>query len=70
MQRRNIPTLTVALSQFASLARFSAKASGYSQLPIFSVPANFENLLEEEINKIIEQRIKEFVALLANVTLR
>ncbi|MDP2917356.1 MAG: hypothetical protein Q8O16_05435 [Dehalococcoidia bacterium] len=65
MQKRSVPTVTVVLTQFESLGRFSAKASGYGKLPFFSVPRDFENFPEEEIYRIIEGRLEEFISLLA-----
>ncbi len=54
--------------QFASLVKATAKASGYSALPLFSVPADFETLPEEEIYKITEDRLDEFVSKIAKIS--
>ena len=51
--------------QFESLARAAAKASGYSALPLFTMPADFETLPEEEIYRITEDRLEEFVSIIA-----
>ena len=51
--------------QFASLVKATAKASGYSALPLFSMPADFETLPEEEIYRITEDSLEEFVSRIA-----
>jgi len=51
--------------QFASLVKATARASGYSALPLFSMPADFETLPDEEIYRITEDRLEEFVSILA-----
>lgn len=57
--------MTVVTAQFESLAKAAGKASGYEGLPVFAMPANCESLPDEEICRIIDERLEEFVGKLA-----
>ncbi len=62
--------MTVVTAQFETLAKAAGKASGYEVLPLFVMPANCERLPDEEICKIVEDRLEEFVSKLAQKATR
>ena len=54
--------MTVVTAQFEKLAHAAGRAYGYETLPLFVTPANCENLPDEEICKIIDDRLAELVS--------
>lgn len=61
MQNRGVPTVAIVTEQFVSLAKNSAKALGYPDLPIVVVPHPFETLPRERIHQIAEEKLEEIV---------
>ena len=61
MQNRGVPTVAIVTEQFVSLAKNSAKALGYPDLPIVVVPHPFETLPRERIRQIAEEKLDEIV---------
>ncbi|MEK7682400.1 MAG: hypothetical protein AAB502_04985 [Chloroflexota bacterium] len=61
MQNRGVPTVAIVTEQFVSLAKNSAKALGYPDLPIVVVPHPFETLPRERIRQIAEEKVEEII---------
>jgi len=64
VQKRGVPTVTVVTEKFVSLAKASASAMGYRDLPLLVVPHPFETLSRERLHAIAEEKADECVALL------
>lgn len=62
MQKRGIPTVAVVTEKFVSLAKASAKALGYPDLPMIVVPHPFETLPAESLREIADAKVHELVA--------
>ena len=62
MQERGIPTVAVVTEKFVSLAKASAKALGYPDLPMIVVPHPFETLPAESLREIADAKVHELVA--------
>lgn len=62
MQKRGIPTVTVVTEKFVSLAKASARALGYPDLPLVVVPHPFETLPRERLRELAEQKVEECIA--------
>ena len=62
MQKRGIPTVAVVTEKFVSLAKASAKALGYPDLPMIVVPHPFETLPAAAIREIADEKVHELVA--------
>lgn len=61
VQKRGVPTVSVVTEQFVSLAKNSAKAMGYPDLPMIVVPHPFETLPREQIRQLAEEKVEELV---------
>ena len=55
-------TVTVVTEKFVSLARNSARALGYPDLPLVVVPHPFETLSRERLHQIAVDKVAECVA--------
>ena len=62
MQKRGIPTVAVVTEKFVSLAKASAKALGYPDLPMIVLPHPFETLPAETLREIADEKVHELVA--------
>jgi hypothetical protein len=62
MQKRGIPTVAVVTEKFVSLAKASARALGYPDLPMVVVPHPFETLSAAAIREIADEKVHELVA--------
>ncbi len=65
-----MPTVTVVTDKFVSLARASAKALGYPDLPLLIVPHPFETLSTERLHEIAREKVLECISLVSRPTAR
>jgi hypothetical protein len=65
LQDRGVPTLSLTCPAFHSLALYTCRARGYTELPMLILPDEFETMSEMQMHEIAEERVHEVAAILA-----
>ena len=62
LERQGKPTVTIATDEFEGLARETGIAEGYPDLPMVVVPHFFEELSEEQVRLLADEKYPEVLA--------